>query len=98
MKLREKKLCAKKTKMMALFNDFIKNILICVPKMNVGLKGLVHPKMKINLCFTHPRSILGVYDFLLSDKSNRSYIKNCPSTSKHYNGDSECFLSTVQKT
>ncbi len=31
--------------------------------------------MKISLCFTHPQAILGVYDFLLSDKSNRSYIK-----------------------
>uniref|UniRef100_A0A671NDR0 Lens intrinsic membrane protein 2.1 n=1 Tax=Sinocyclocheilus anshuiensis TaxID=1608454 RepID=A0A671NDR0_9TELE len=41
------------------------------------LKGLVHRKMKIMLCFTHPRSILGVYDFLLSDESSRSYIKNC---------------------
>ncbi len=30
--------------------------------------------MKISLCFTHPWSILGVYDFLLSDESNRSYI------------------------
>ncbi len=39
------------------------------------LKGLVHPKMKISLYFTHPQSILGVYDFLLSDKSNLSYIK-----------------------
>ncbi len=32
--------------------------------------------MKIIPCFTHPRGILGVYDFLLSDESNRSYIKN----------------------
>uniref|UniRef100_A0A8C2FTX0 Ig-like domain-containing protein n=1 Tax=Cyprinus carpio TaxID=7962 RepID=A0A8C2FTX0_CYPCA len=39
------------------------------------IKGLVHPKMKISLCFTHPQSILGVCDFLLSDESNRSYIK-----------------------
>ncbi len=31
----------------------------------------VHAKMKISLCFTHPRGILGVYDFLLSDKSNQ---------------------------
>ncbi len=42
--------------------------------------------MKISLCFTHPQSILGVYDFLLSDESNRSYIKNCPGPSKPYNG------------
>uniref|UniRef100_A0A8C2AIU5 Spectrin beta chain n=1 Tax=Cyprinus carpio TaxID=7962 RepID=A0A8C2AIU5_CYPCA len=38
-------------------------------------KELVHPKMKISPCFTHPQSILGVCDFLLSDGSNRSYIK-----------------------
>ncbi len=38
-------------------------------------KGLVHPKMKISPCFTHPQRILGVYDFLLSDESNRSYVK-----------------------
>ncbi len=47
---------------------------------------LVHPKMKISLCFTHPQSILGVYDFLLSDESNRSSIKNWPGPSKPYNG------------
>ncbi len=40
-----------------------------------AVKGLVHPKMKISPCFTHPQGILGVYDFLLSDESNRSYIK-----------------------
>ncbi len=32
------------------------------------LKGLVHPKMKISLCFTHPEAILGVYAFFLLDK------------------------------
>ncbi len=47
-------------------------------------KGLVHPNMKIILCFTHPWGILGVYDFLLSDESNRSYIKKCPGSSKLY--------------
>ncbi len=31
--------------------------------------------MKISPCFTHPRGILGVYDVLLSDESNLSYIK-----------------------
>ncbi len=45
------------------------------------LKDLVYPKMKISPCFTHPESI-GVYDFLLSDESNRSYIKNDPCSSK----------------
>ncbi len=54
------------------------------------------------LCFikglVHPKSILGVDDFLLSDEYNRSYIKNCPGPSKPYNGVSGCFLSTAQKT
>ncbi len=60
---------------------------------NYPFKGLVHPKMKISLCFTHPQSIPGVYDCLLSDESNWSYIKNCPGPSKPYNGVSGCFLS-----
>ncbi len=38
--------------------------------------------MKMILLFTHPQAILGVYDFLLSDESSRSYIKNCPGSSK----------------
>ncbi len=54
--------------------------------------------MKISLCFTHPQSILGVYDFILSDESNQSYINNGPGPSKPYNGVSGCFLLTVQKT
>ncbi len=37
-------------------------------------EGLVHPKLK-GPCFTHPQGILGVYDFLLSDEYNQSYIK-----------------------
>ncbi len=47
-----------------------------------SIKRLVHPKMKISSCFTHPQGILGVYDFLLSDESNRSNIQNCPGSSK----------------
>ncbi len=41
-----------------------------------------------------------MYDFLLSDESNQSYIKNGPGPSKPYKGVtlSGCFLSTVQKT
>ncbi len=46
------------------------------------IKVLVSPKMKMCLCFTLPQSILGVYDFLISDKYNQSYIKNCPGPSK----------------
>ncbi len=57
----------------------------------IPIKGLVHPKMKIRLLFTHPQAI-GVYDFLLSDESNRSYIKNCPGTSKLYHCSKWVFL------
>ncbi len=32
------------------------------------LKEIVHPKMKIAPLFAHPRAILGIYYFLLSDK------------------------------
>ncbi len=60
--------------------------------MSITLKGLVHPKRKISLCFTHPQSILGVCDFLLSDESNRSYIKNCPGPSKPFNGGERVFV------
>ncbi len=38
--------------------------------------------MKISLWFTHPWCILGLFDFLISDKSNRSYIKHRPGYSK----------------
>ncbi len=43
---------------------------------NITFKGLVHPKMKISPCFTHPQGILGIYDFLLLNESNWSNIKN----------------------
>ncbi len=45
------------------------------------LQGLLHPKMKICLCFTHHRGILGVFDFLLSDESDQSYIEKVKETS-----------------
>ncbi len=61
------------------------------------LKGLVHQKMKMILWCTHPRGILGVYDFLFSDKSNWSYIRKCPGLSSVTMGISGCLLSTVQK-
>ncbi len=61
-------------------------------KINEALfKGFVHPKIKISLWFTHPRGILGVYDFLLSDEFNRSYIKNCPCSSKLYHSTRQVF-------
>ncbi len=59
-------------------------ILFIGNKMDWKNKGLVYPKMKMILLFTHPQAILGVHDFLLSDESNRSYIKNCPGSSKLY--------------
>ena len=49
-------------------------------------KGLVHPKMKSIPSFTHPQAILGVYDFLLSDEYNQSYINKHPDASELYNG------------
>jgi len=42
--------------------------------------------MKITPSFTHPQAILGVYEFLLSDEHNRSYINKYPYASKLYNG------------
>ncbi len=50
--------------------------------------------MKISPCFAHPRGILDLCDTFLSDESNRSYIKNCSSSSKLYNGMGGCFCST----
>ncbi len=55
-------------------------------------KGLVHPKMEISLCITHPLGILGVYDFLLSDESSWSYIKNGPAYPKCYHCSQPVFL------
>ncbi len=37
------------------------------------LKGIVHTKMKITPWFTHAQAIIGIYDFLLSDKSMDHY-------------------------
>ncbi len=45
-----------------------------ISALNVLLKGIVHPKMKITPWFTHPQAILGVYDLILSN--DQSYIKN----------------------
>ncbi len=61
------------------------------------VKGLVHLKMKIIPCFTHPQSILGVHDFLLSDESNQIYIKMILALSRVRMEVGGCFCSTVQK-
>ncbi len=50
---------------------------------------IVHPKMKIIPRFTHTQAILDVYEILLSDKYNQSYIKTCPGSSKLYNVGSD---------
>ncbi len=42
---------------------------------NYSFKGIVHPRMKITPCLTHPQAILGVYGFFISDKYNQCYIK-----------------------
>jgi len=55
----------------------------------VKVKGLVHFKMKITPSFTHPQAILGVYDFLLSNEHNQSYINKYPDASKFYNGSEQ---------
>ncbi len=56
-------------------------------------KGLVHPKM----LFTPPQAILGLYDFLHSDKSNWSYIKNDPGTFKLYHCSQQMFQFSSPK-
>jgi len=45
--------------------------------------------MKITPRFTHPQAILGVYDFLLYDEHNQSYINIYPDASKLYNGSEQ---------
>ncbi len=53
--------------------------------------------MKISPCFTHPQSILSVYDFLLSDESNQSNIKNVLALPSVRMGVGGCFCLSVQK-
>uniref|UniRef100_A0A8C1T230 RNA cytidine acetyltransferase n=1 Tax=Cyprinus carpio TaxID=7962 RepID=A0A8C1T230_CYPCA len=60
------------------------------------LNGLVHPKMKISLLFTHPQAILCVYDFLLSDKFSQSYIKTVLALLSAIIAVGVFFCSTVQ--
>ncbi len=50
---------------------------------------IVHPKMKIIPLFTQTQAILDVYEILLSDKYNQSYIKTCPGSSELYNVESD---------
>ncbi len=38
-----------------------------------GIKGIVHPKMKMTPWFTLPQDNLGVYDFIFSNEYNWSY-------------------------
>ncbi len=72
------------------YSNIWKNYKIGLPKGNCDMlklvKGIVHTKMKITPWFTHPQAILGVYNCLLSDEYNQSYIKKYPGSSKLYNG------------
>ncbi len=57
--------------------------------------------MKTTPWFTHPQAILGVYDFLLSDESNQSYIKNILALPRFqdkflYNGSEWGWMDEVQ--
>jgi len=45
--------------------------------------------MKISPSFTHPRAILGVYDFILSDENNLRNINKYPDASELYNGSEQ---------
>ncbi len=67
-------------------------------RVQIWVKGLVPPKLKISPCFTLPQSILDVYYFLLSDESNRNYIKNCACSSKLYNGMGGCFFQQSKRS
>ncbi len=67
-----------------------------IPSFSMSIKGLVHPKMKNKLCFTHHRSILGVCDFLLSDESNRCYV--VPAPLSFIMEVNRCLLDPVRKT
>ncbi len=60
-------------------------------------KGLIHSKMKISLCFTHSRVILGVYDFLQTNPIRVIYniVLALLSVIIAVGG---CFCSTVHKT
>ncbi len=58
---------------------------------SLKIKALIQPKIKIIPWFTHPQGILGLYDFLISEESNRSYVKYCPGSSKLCNGSGWVF-------
>ncbi len=74
---------------------FYNSYIVSVDPMD--FKELIHPKMKISLLFTHPQAILDVYDFLISDESNLSYIKNGPGSSKLYHCSRWVFLFHILK-
>ncbi len=72
--------------------------LISNPSFSMSIKGLVHPKMTNKLCFTHHRSIRGVCDFLLSDESNRCYVKIVLALLSFIMEVNRCLLDPVRKT
>ncbi len=69
----------------------------CVSWFRSGLKGIVHPKMKISQRFTHPQGILCVSDIPLSDKHMLSYIPHCLVCSNLYNCSELCPCFWIRK-
>uniref|UniRef100_A0A8C1BNK8 RNA cytidine acetyltransferase n=1 Tax=Cyprinus carpio carpio TaxID=630221 RepID=A0A8C1BNK8_CYPCA len=91
------------SQLMGLFNRVIRKV---VQFFNILQEKAVEAEMVATkdismeptvLLFTHPQAILGVYDFLLSDKFSQSYIKNCPGTSKLYHCSGWVFLFNSPK-
>ncbi len=63
-----------------------------------ALKGQSHKNKKYTPWFTHPKAVLGLYDFLLSDEAIRSYILNKhPGSFKLYNAGEWVLFSIAQK-
>ncbi len=50
-----------------------------------GLKGIVHPKMKILSWFTHPHAIPDVYDFLALAEHKQRLLEHYHSSVGPYN-------------
>jgi len=48
-----------------------------LPIQVVGLKGIVHPKMKILSSFTHPQVVPNLYVFICSAEHKGRYLEEC---------------------
>ncbi len=67
-------------------------LLISVLSINVTPLIILHLGLSlVNWC-DKTLTILDIYDYLISDKSNQSYIKNCPGYTKHYHCSGWVFL------